>query len=80
MIARRVFQFETKASKDGRGRIDEGVRWIAAPTEAQARAVARSKRWRPVIQAATTEIFQGYSAVPKTPDGLRKFGCDVVIP
>lgn len=52
---------------------DEGTRWIAASTQAQADAHAQQQGWKP-------QGGEIYSDILASDRELRNFGCDVVLP
>ena len=53
----------------------DDTRWIAANTEGEANAAARSRGWR----RCGGEIFAAKHDLPQTAEALVDFGCDVVV-
>lgn len=61
-----IFEFSTASGE---------CRWVAAPDEETAAAVAAKKGWK----GSPGQIYKGYTCLPKDDAGLRQFGCDVIV-
>lgn len=60
-----IFEFTTAGGE---------CRWVAAPDEETATAMAEKKGWK----VSRGRIFAEYHCLPKDDAGLRQFGCDVI--
>lgn len=60
-----IFEFSTAIGE---------CRWVAAPDEETAAAVAAKKGWK----GSPGRIYEDYPCLPKDDAGLRQFGCDVI--